>query len=127
MRLNDARSFSGRNGVKEMLRCIGMRHLRIRLVEKMLVHLLEELVIVSVIDSNANQDRARDLKCLLQPWPNLIGRLDHEAGCSKGFCILDDIDWPEVDSRLALVLGQFLDRHHVVGPIDPNHMNEVEL
>jgi hypothetical protein len=39
-----------------MPKCIGMRHLRIWLVEKLLVHLLEEIVIVSVIYSNANQD-----------------------------------------------------------------------
>jgi hypothetical protein len=44
----------------------GMRHLRISLVEKMLVHLLEELVIVSVVYPNPNQDRAGDLKRLLQ-------------------------------------------------------------
>ena len=97
------------------------------LVEKMLVHVLEELVIVSVIYSNANQDGAGDLKCLLQRWPNLIRRLDHETGCSKSLGILDDIDWPKVDSRRAFVLRLFLDGHHVVGAVDPNHMNEVEL
>ena len=106
---------------------ICVRHLKICLVEKMLVHFLEELMIVSVIDSNANQDRAGNLKSLLQRCSNLIGRLDHEAGCSKRLGILDDIHWPEVDSRCAFVLWKFLDGNHVVGAVDPNHMNEVEL
>jgi hypothetical protein len=36
------------------------------------VHLLEELVTVSVVYPNPNQDRAGDLKRLLQRWPDLI-------------------------------------------------------
>jgi hypothetical protein len=39
-----------------MPQCFDIRHLRIWLVEEMLVHVLEELVIVSVIYSNANQE-----------------------------------------------------------------------
>jgi len=62
---------------------IGTRDLRIRLVEEVFVRLLEELVIVSVIYSNANQDGARDIKGFFERWPDLIECIDHKADCSK--------------------------------------------
>ena len=37
------------------------------------------------------------------------------------------ISMPEANPRGAFVLWLFLDGHHVVGAIDPNHMNEVKL
>ena len=80
-----------------MSRCIGTRDLRIRLVEEMFVRLLEELVIVSVVYSNANQDGARYLKGFFECWPDLIRCIDHEADCSKGLGIFNDIDWSEPD------------------------------
>jgi hypothetical protein len=60
----------------------------------------------------------------LQRWPNPIRRRDHEADCSRGLGIVDDIDWPEVHSRCAFVLWLFLDSHDVVGGVDSNHVNE---
>ena len=67
-------------------------------VEKTFVHVLEELVIVSVIYSEANQHRARDLKRFLQCLSNLMGSLDHKADSSKGLGILDDVHRPKVDT-----------------------------
>ena len=52
----------------------GHRDCETALVEKVLMHLLEEIVIVSVIYPNPDQNGAGDLKCLLERWPDLIRR-----------------------------------------------------
>ena len=75
-----------------------MNSLRDGSVEKTFVHVLEEFVIVSVIYSEANQHRARDLKRFLQCLSYLIGSLDHKTDSSKGLGILDEIHWPKIDA-----------------------------
>src|ERR1700678_1639519 len=97
------------------------------LVEKVLVHLLEQLVIVAIIYANPNQNGARNLERLLECWTDLIGCIDHEPARPKSFGILHNVDWPEIDSRCAFVFRLLLDRNHVIGAVDPNHMNEVQF
>ncbi len=114
-------------GSETMPQRLGLRHPEIRVVQKVLMHPLEQLMIVAIIYANPNQNGPGNLECLLERWPDLIGCFDHEAGCPKSFGILHDIDWPKINSRRTFVFRLLLDGHHVVGAVDPNHMNEIQL
>ena len=78
---------------------------KVGLVEKMLVRVLEELVIVSVIDSNANQDGARDLKCFLQCWPDLIGCSIMKPAAPKASAYLTTSTGPKSTPDVRLYFG----------------------
>jgi hypothetical protein len=48
-----------------------------------------------------------------------------QARRAEGFCILDIVDRAEIDSGGAAVLQLLLRRHHVVGTVNPYHVNEI--
>src|SRR5713101_102112 len=92
-----------------------------------LVHLLEQLHILSVVHVNADKHGSRSVERFSQGSSDLIWTIDSEACGTKCLRILDRVDGPKIDAGDAVVLDAFLLSHHVVGAIDPNHVDQVGL
>ena len=100
---------------------------RNRLVEAVLVDHFEQLVVVAIVDVNADDDRPVRLECLLHHGDNFFRRSDHQAFRAESLCIFDIVDRAKIDSGCAPVLRLFLDGHHVVCAVSPNHVHQVRL
>src|SRR6266436_3772792 len=92
-----------------------------------LVHLLEQFHILSVVDVNADKHGSRSGERLPQSGRDLVWAIDSKAGGTECLRVLHRIDRPEIDARYAIVFDSFLRAHHVVGTIDPNHVDQVGL
>src|SRR3984957_5279968 len=95
--------------------------------QKMLMHFLEQQMVVPVVDIDPDEDRTLHLKCFAQLLPNFTGGVDEQALGAKSFRVLDNVDRAEIHARSPFVLGSLLNRNHVVGTIDPNHMDQIQL
>ena len=63
-----------------------------------ILNLLKELVIVPIINVNANEYRTRSIEGLFEYWLDLVRRPNQKAMCSEGLGVLHVIDWTEIDS-----------------------------
>ena len=89
--------------------------------------LFEQDVVVTIVHADSDQNRARHFEGLAERASNLVGGIDHVTSGAKRFRILDDVDWAELHARSAFVLSAFLNGYHVVGPVDPDHVHEIEF
>ncbi len=96
-------------------------------VEEMFVDFFEQDVVVTIVDTDSDQNWAWHLEGLAERGSNLVGGIDHVTNGAKRFRILDDVDRTELHARSALVLSTFLNGYHVVGPVDPDHVHEIEF
>ena len=95
-----------------------------RSVETVCFRHFEELVVVAVIDVNTHDYRSCMIERFFEDWHNIIGSPNHPAGRSECFGVLDQIDRPEIDTRLTAVFDDFLRGNHVVGSVDPHQVAE---
>ena len=87
----------------------------------------EQLHAVAIVDMHSDEHGTWRVEGLAQSRCDFVGVLNLEAGCSEGFGILHVIDRAKRNARGAMVLNFFLRGHHVIAPIDPNHVNYVGL
>src|ERR1700678_1455766 len=97
------------------------------LVNTPFIHQLEELVIVAIVYVYPDEYGTRSVEGLLKHSLDLVRRLNHETMGSERLRILYGINRAERRARGAAVLLFFLDGDHVVGAIDPDHVNKVRL
>jgi hypothetical protein len=100
---------------------------RSALVNTPFIHQLKELVIVAIVYVYPDEYGTRSVKGLLKHSLDLVRRLNHETMGSERLRILYGIERAERRARRAAVLLFFLDGDHVVGAIDPDHVNKVRL
>src|SRR3954452_10156195 len=93
----------------------------------MLMNILEQQMVVPVVDIDSNEDRTGHFKCFAQLLPNLIRGVDEQTFRAKGFRVLDNVDRTEIHARCPFVFGTLLDRNHVIGSVNPDHVDEVQL
>jgi len=98
-----------------------------QLLKGALIDHLKELVIVAVIDVDANDHRPRRIERFLQDRDDLIRSSNHKTRGTECFGIFHRIDRTEIASGLAAVFLYFLHGDHVIRAIDLDHMNEVRF
>src|SRR3954468_5015416 len=67
--------------------------------EKVLMHFLEQQMVVLVVDIDSDEDRPRYFKCIAQLVANLIRGIDKQTLGAKGFSIFDNIDGAKIHAR----------------------------
>ena len=63
-----------------------------------LLNLLKELVIVPIINVNANEYRTRSIEGLFEYWLDLVRRPNQNAMCSEGLGVFHRVDRAEACS-----------------------------
>ena len=91
------------------------------------MHFFEQQMIVSVVHIYPDEDGTGYFKCLAQLLPYIIRGVDKQTFGAKGFRVLDNINRAEIHAGCPFVLGALLNRHHIVGSIDPDHVDQVQL
>src|SRR5258708_33671574 len=76
---------------------------------------------------NAHEHGTGSVEGLAQSGSDLVWAIDSEARSAECIGVLDRVDGPKIDAGKAVVLDEFLRTHHVVGAIDPNHVDQVGL
>jgi hypothetical protein len=56
-----------------------------------------------------------------------VGDWDHEAACSERLRVLHRIDLAKLCAGAPTILLLFLNGHHVIPPVDPDHVYEMGL
>jgi hypothetical protein len=95
------------------------------LVNTIRVNHFEELMVVPIIGVNSHQHRPRCIKCFLQHRSYLVGSSEHESHGAERFSIFHVVDRTKIDSGFAAVFRNLLNANHVIGAVDPDHMDNV--
>src|ERR1700687_2045470 len=73
-----------------------------------LVHLLEQLHILSVIHMNAHEHRTGSVESLAQSGSDLVWAIDSQPRGTECLRVLDRVDGPKINAGDAIVLDALL-------------------
>ena len=84
-------------------------------------------MVVRVIDVHANDHGASHVECFFHHGNDLLRRFDHLSVCATSLRIFDVIDRTKIDAGFATLFQLLLDPYHVIGPVDPDQVDEMYL
>src|SRR5580700_649342 len=109
--------------LKFLLSCQSYKNLIAQSLNTAFVHCFEQLHAVAIVDVHPDEYRPWRVESLVERWRYFVRVLNLEAHCTEGFGILHVIHRAKRNARSALVLNLLLRGHHVIAPIDPDHMD----
>jgi hypothetical protein len=87
---------------------------------------LEQLVIITIIDWHSDDDRSGCVHGSGERLSNFVRGADHHPRRSERFGVFDRIIGTQPAAGASAVFENLLLQDHVVGAVDPDHMNDVQ-